>query len=958
MKVMRRSLLRMLLAVILAVALNGKAAHRLAVIPVGAEEAADQFIASLPRDAGIDLVERSELGRIINETSLQALQGKPEERQRVGKLLNADILLILRNDPDSRATQLEAIMIDVRSGVRLARRTWSAEASRDLSMSVGTFVRGTLNRFPTGPRAVIVLPPFLSKAFVHDFDQLQAGYGRLLACSLELQEGISVVEVEQADAIGNELALSGGEVQRLVPLLVRGEFSVPAGVPFTNRTVEMTVEISDGAKVLERVRFGPASFEKASAWVATDLAKKLLGMTHQPAGPPLSMSQQAQAMRMQASALSTLGSFKESAALREAVLLLAAEDAETRRKLVAEYAVLIDRTERTMYRRPHAETQRLKEEQIKLWRGGASHLDYLLLNSQIALSNYVEAAKHFTWGPSGVRAGLDSTRVSVMNEARERLVGLLPAIARLMTLHSKDDFRQEQLVNELIAEPLRELSSGSNDYSLLQKLLETIPPGPGPNERLIYMLNEHVPASVKSGRLEAIKATNNFLEWLTNSPVAMNQVYGRFGLICREASLRQTNQADTKKLLHEAEILLRDSQQCCGVGDELLGGAFVTSLSDLRTMLRREAGMEKLAPYFPPSQAVESLGRLRLEGIPYQLKRLNGQIEPWQGQNWPGYSGFNSVHLLHQANEGLNVIVSSGAILFEQSKALLTEVLLVPKAWFENVSFDGRFVWIASRHAGIFLFDTNGQKIVSFNEQDGLPPADQGMLVQGLTPGRAIAAGSFGSPGRSWVAQIEYPIGSNAIRILHTAVATGRAVPQPSIEQPFAPGWILLPEQADGRRNKILVGCDREYRALEIDGDSHKVVALSWPGLIETENRQAFFSQRGRLFEVSYSHVRESDLPGTTPRRKASFHTRPAGSGSLGPIHTTRYLLANTDGWVYVPGSVWLRIDPTTGKEEILTGKQLPWQVQNQSFFGMAAFHGMVGWSYRGKFQRISVADE
>ena len=86
----------------------------------------------------------------------------------------------------------------------------------------------------------------------HDYDRLQATYARLLESASDVYPGVAVLEIEEARAIGRELAVAGGELRdRVVPVFVEGEFEMSRKPGREEPTVRLAVRITDGKRALD-----------------------------------------------------------------------------------------------------------------------------------------------------------------------------------------------------------------------------------------------------------------------------------------------------------------------------------------------------------------------------------------------------------------------------------------------------------------------------------------------------------------------------------------------------------------------------------------------------------------------------------------------------------------------------------------------------------------------------------
>ena len=78
----------------------------------------------LLQQAGTTWVERTEIGKVLDEQKLQALLAPDAVRERVkfGNLLKADLLVLVRSGKQEAVTYLDVAVAEVARGLRLAHR--------------------------------------------------------------------------------------------------------------------------------------------------------------------------------------------------------------------------------------------------------------------------------------------------------------------------------------------------------------------------------------------------------------------------------------------------------------------------------------------------------------------------------------------------------------------------------------------------------------------------------------------------------------------------------------------------------------------------------------------------------------------------------------------------------------------------------------------------------------------
>lgn len=98
-----------------------------AIVPTAAARAplADLLTADLSRDAGLRLVERQAVARVVDELKLAAA-GDPAAGVKLGQLLAADAIVMLDAGSAETPPRVRVRMVETRTGIRLADGEWAA----------------------------------------------------------------------------------------------------------------------------------------------------------------------------------------------------------------------------------------------------------------------------------------------------------------------------------------------------------------------------------------------------------------------------------------------------------------------------------------------------------------------------------------------------------------------------------------------------------------------------------------------------------------------------------------------------------------------------------------------------------------------------------------------------------------------------------------------------------------
>lgn len=188
-----------------------------------------------------------------------------------------------------------------------------------------------------------------------------------------------------------------------------------------------------------------------------------------------------------------------------------------------------------------------------------------------------------------------------------------------------------------------------------------------------------------------------------------------------------------------------------------------------RTKKRRNLRREKLAQtneqnrLSAASQKLLTIseGKLIFKKIPMKVKFLSRNISQMEGETWLtqgwrwGIEDSISMKEAIRCGDSLDVMWSGGAVLFMKEKGLFEEILVggggsEPKPYFDDLVWDGQYIWVATRSRGIWLLDTSGRIVVKIGSESGLPPSEKGLRLCPIEPGRILAVGSFGPHKRGW----------------------------------------------------------------------------------------------------------------------------------------------------------------------------------------------------------------
>jgi hypothetical protein len=277
-------------------------------------------------------------------------------------------------------------------------------------------------------------------------------------------------------------------------------------------------------------------------------------------------------------------------------------------------------------------------------------------------------------------------------------------------------------------------------------------------------------------------------------------------------------------------------------------------------------------------------------------------------------------------------------------------------------------VWVVTRNEGIHIRDKQGAIIGRIGKDEGLPPSDRGAMLHPIEPGRVLAVGSLGLHERAWCAMLDIRGDRPTVNVFHTArrVLTrdddkDRHALDPGIV--FRPHWIhAYDDGGDGITRKILIGRyaqthEARRRPLCIELPSLAVSVSDWElSFADHFTSAAYASYKGDMLEAGDFHALWLKPPGKVwPGGEQWKHWCVSRNREGVKNGGLKKVFLRHDGWLYVPGLIWFRLDPKTMSQEKLTPDRLRPPYNNFRYFGVSAHFGLVAWKHRGPYYRVDV---
>ncbi len=300
--------------------------------------AAILFEASILQNEKIVPVERSQIDKVLHEEQLEAMFSADAvgKRSAFGQKVKADLLVMVRDatvlpqnaaDPTAKgiSQRIDLIVCETKHGLRLAVATIAASSdAKGDATNLRSVFDAALVRFRQNIRQIIAVPPFASQDLTHDFDYLEDVYPRLIGQSLLQRPGVLVVEISEAKALADELALTNSaDIQRQLPFYLNGTYR-HEGLGDAFR-VTINLEFKRGDRSLGKLEIEKAPPSAAAAQLtgaADKLAKGELDAAGNHAAAQGDNAVEAGELASQAKNFDRVGDWRQARILSEASLLL------------------------------------------------------------------------------------------------------------------------------------------------------------------------------------------------------------------------------------------------------------------------------------------------------------------------------------------------------------------------------------------------------------------------------------------------------------------------------------------------------------------------------------------------------------------------------------------------------------------------------------------------------------
>lgn len=730
----------------------------------------------------LKVLDRTALSSVVDEAALQRLIG--DERiarvEALSRLKLADAVAVIRAAPDGG---LHIVLCETRRGLRLLQLSVPKSEVREASVAVIADQLARRARLvERNDVQVWAVPPLVNQNLSFERDHLIAGLELLFEESLHRQANVLTVEMLEAQALFDEIALGKPDASRDLPYYLVGEFRHASPAP--DAPMDLVIRLKHGNRAIATLRRDKVKATDLPKAVDELVVEAVMQTGLKPTGVADPVAD-AKLLADRAAAFSKIGNHREPLGLIESAIVLQPDDLELRRAAYGYYKTMVevsgDPRQVRVEPSDNAELARLRM-RIRYYQRGFEHWRFYVDRTLDTPDRQAELARdiHFSAYDIILRA-----REVTSPEARKLIEEMVSA-------------EREQLIPLVV----KDLSKNGDSVMLMLRFyfwrIDDIEPDTRVERYLAIAAKlPDDPGVAKGLRRMLGKATD--MGWGNDHGPAPEVVAERLKRV--EEVIRKVEQLPQKAAAAWAAELRK------GVEESLQAYQHYLQHGKPKTPVPKDYPVE--------------LAKLKLEPIKIR---------------WPApvesYARENSVEMWVDVAPGKSLVGSRRGWLWVARNGTVRPLALPEHAAFQG--FDGTRAWFfvtdAKETPQIAFVHARTEKIETYEARTVLPPYDMGVRAGILSDGRALVVGALGSnqSKRSWFAIVQYrEKAPPLVDVFHEAremEINGPATRQPLPNESFSPRSVSIVQAKDAS------GVERQYALVMpyriVDVDARKVQTI------------------------------------------------------------------------------------------------------------------------------------
>lgn len=738
-----------------------------------AESATFQLLeVELSNKPNLVLLERVEIEKILEEKMLQLAfsAGGGETRRQLGDLLKARMLVIIRASEkqvgeNKNIQSLRIVVADTSTGLRILTGTliWDKSKPDETARKIVEDVLRARAKMAEAIRAIIAVPLFVSEDFTFHYASYKHIYSELLRQGLENMKGVHVIEIDEAQAIADELTLTGGEsVHRLLqPYFILGRYrNNDEGI---ERRVQITLQLKQGEHVLSEKTSGELAPNSVADYLRTTVIAFLKEIFNTQV-PTFNTARDVDQFKRRAGDYEELEEYEEAFHLIQAAVLVQPEPS------LYEYGIQLCAK---MINSAHEERGGSDDFEARAWKAAAANLvglDYVehLLRTR-GLTGNTKSFRSLVRCGYGIYNPLQYTHnwelrrmiESVGLKKREILLSFLESLLAANKL-TPATFNTGLFVQSIcfpMPGGFKIRETYAEHLAAKFRLVRVLNAVPGMSGRICWAISYEKGQSQRSHT--DVQAINNFLDRVANLPGIEPKVIAAYFRM-----LETTKESEQK--LSKLDSLIHYVQSSVGIKDDN------SILRYLKQERRRIDGSAFKKLTLPKESPVAEIQYRYIEELTEAFPDFRDDGEKkfsFLAHNVGGVFACNDgidLYWVCQRDNGMRpprifAMRTKGKLehLYTANKLHTKSRVHIP---ITSMIYDGKYVWAAQKELLLIIDPKNGL-VDTVSHDDGLLPGT--MKVAPVAPGSVCVIGYFG---RTWCANVCYSeAGDKSVEVFHKA---------------------------------------------------------------------------------------------------------------------------------------------------------------------------------------------